>query len=195
MTLEFEPDGHVYRLDGREVPSVTQILSPYSGLQYVDRELLERAAAFGSHVHTACHLLNMDELDRSNLDPELEPYVAGWEKFLSDTGAVVVLSEHCVASKRGYAGKFDTLVHWGKSQRLIDIKTGSGIPMTVGPQTSAYVEAYAEETGIKVRDRYCVHLIGNGNYSACKLDDPRDLSIFHSALNIWNWFHKKRKAA
>ena len=189
--IEFEPISHTYTVDGRVLPSVTQVLEPYTGLEFVNRELLKRAAEFGSNVHQACHLYNMDDLDRDSLDPALVPYVDAWEKFLDDTGAVVILSEHRVASrKHGYAGTFDTLVHWGKSQRKIDIKSGTVLPRTVGPQTAAYVEAYAEETGVKIRDRYCLHLKGDGTYSSHKLTDPRDWDIFKAALMLCNW-HKQ----
>ncbi|KKM90666.1 hypothetical protein LCGC14_1236460, partial [marine sediment metagenome] len=124
MTLEFHPEGHRYLLDGQEVPSVTQVLEPYTGLEYVDRELLRRAAEFGTHVHEACHLFNIDSLDRLTLDPALAPYVSAWEQFLDDTGAVVLQSEHRVASRKfKYAGTLDTTVFWGKSKRLIDIKS------------------------------------------------------------------------
>lgn len=192
--LTFEPEEHRYFVDGREVPSVTKILEPYSCLEFVDKELLKRASEFGTNVHTACHLHDCGELDRAALDPELEPYLAGWEQFLADTGATVVLSEYRVASAYGYAGTFDKLVAWGKSLRLIDIKSGSVVPRTVGPQVAAYVQAYAEESGAKIRDRYCLHLPGDGKYHAHKLNDARDWSIFQSALNVHRWFYNGRKS-
>lgn len=194
--IEFEPEGHIYRLDGREVPSVTQILEPYTGLEFIDKELLRRAAEFGTHVHDACHLFNMDELDRDSLDPVLMPYVNAWERFLDESGAVVVLSEHRVASRKyGYAGTLDAIVHWGKSLRLIDLKTGTAVPKTVGPQTFAYSQAHSETSGERVYLRHCIHLKGDGTYSNHKLPDPRDWSIFQSALVLHNWYHHERKVA
>lgn len=190
MTLEFQSEGHTYRLDGREVPSVTQVLEPFSSLEYVDRELLRRAAEFGNHVHEACHLFNIDTLDRRTLDPVLAPYVSAWEQFLDDTGAVVLQSEHRVASRKfKYAGTVDTTVFWGKSKRLIDIKSIASLPRTVGPQTAAYAEAYYEDTGERIRDRYCVQLKPDGAYSVQKLSDPNDWNIFQSALNLYRWYY------
>jgi len=192
VTIEFDEARHAYRLDGRSVPSVTQILAPYTGLEYVDRETLRRAAEFGSHVHQACHLLNLGNLDTATLDPALAPYVAGWSQFLADTGAVVILSEYRVASAQyGYAGTFDVLVHWGKSERLCDIKSGSVVPRTVGPQTAAYVQAYKEMTGRGIRDRYCIHLPGEGRYQVHRLNDPSDWQIFQSARNLYYWYERK----
>jgi len=190
VTLEFHSEGHRYLLDGQEVPSVTQVLEPYTGLEYVDRELLRRAAEFGTHVHEACHLFNIDSLDRLTLDPALAPYISAWEQFLDDTGAVVLESEHRVASRKfKYAGTLDTTVFWGKSKRLIDIKSTVGLPRTVGPQTAAYAEAYHEDTGERIRDRYCVQLKPDGTYSLQKLSDPNDWNIFQSALNLHRWYY------
>lgn len=194
MTIEFEPDGHVYRLDGRVLPSVTQILEPYTGLEFVDKELLRRAAEFGSHVHEACHLHDTGQLDEASLDPALVPYLDGWKQFLEDSGAVVILSEHRVASrKHGYAGTFDKLMFWGKSRRMVDVKSGTVLPRTVGPQVAAYCEAYDEGTRERIRDRYCIHLPGAGKYKSHKLTDARDWNYFKAALVLHQWFYAKRQ--
>lgn len=190
MSLTFDSATHTYRLNGARLPSVTQILSPYSSLEFVDRDLLERAAAFGTHVHEACHLFSQDALDRESLDSELAPYVDAWAAFLEDTGAVVLLSEQRVVSEQyGYAGTLDAIVWWGKSKRLIDIKSSTGVPKTVGPQTAGYAQAYREQTGEPIRDRYCVQLKPDGTYRSHKLSDPADWSIFLSALNLNRWFY------
>jgi hypothetical protein len=190
--IEFDEPSHRYTVDGREFPSVTGILEPYTGLSYVDRELLHKAAEFGNHVHLACHLHDRGELDEATLDQALVPYLDGWKRFLDDSGAIVILSEYRVASrKHGFAGTFDKLLFWGKSERLADIKSGSVLPKTVGPQTAGYVEGYAEETGQRIRDRYCIHLPGDGKYKSHKLTDARDWSIFKSCLNVHNWYHRR----
>lgn len=186
--LTFEPDAHRYRLHGVELPSVTQVLSPYSGLEFVDPVVLRAAADFGNHVHAAVHLHNEERLDWSALDPALMPYVQAWQRFLDDTGAVVLRSEQRVVSARfGYAGTLDTLLAWGPRDVLTDVKSTSGVPRTVGPQTAAYAEAWREMTGRRVRDRYCVHLKPDARYALHKLDNPRDWSVFQAALTIHQW--------
>lgn len=188
--IEFDAATHRYRLDGQPVPSVTQVLDPYTGLEFVNADLLRRAAEFGSHVHEACHLFNQGALDTATLDPALAPYVAAWSSFLEDSDATVLLSEHRVASRKlGFAGTLDTIVWWGKSKRLVDIKTSAGVPKTVGPQTAAYATAYREQTGEALKHRYCVQLKENGKYALRKLDDPQDWQIFQSALILNRWFY------
>ena len=190
--LEFDPDAHVYRLNGETLPGVTQCLEPYTGLEFVNWELLRRAAEFGTHVHAACHLFNEERLDWSSLDPPLVPYVQAWERFLDESGAVVVHSELRVASRRWkYAGTLDTIADWRRRRSLIDIKSGA-VPRTVGPQTAAYAEAFQEMTGRRVERRYCVQLKANGTYRLVPLEEAADFSIFMSALNIHRWYGSKK---
>ena len=192
-TLNFDSGAHTYELNGVHVPSVTQVLSPYTGLEFVDPDVLQRAAQFGNHVHDACHLFNIDELDWMTLDDALTPYVRAWADFLEDSGAVVIKSEHRVYSERHkFAGTLDVLVDWKRRTRLIDLKSTASVPKTVGPQTAAYAEAHTEMTGQYVSDRYCLHLKPDGKYKAHKLDDRRDWTIFQSCLNVYNWYYNKR---
>ena len=132
--LTFEAGPHIYKFQGNPVPSVTGILDPYSGLEFVDAEVLRVTAEFGNHVHSACHLHDTGALNRIGLSPAIEAHLTAWERFLADTGAVVLYSGTRVySSKLGYAGTLDKIVRWGESNRIIDIKTGSVLPKTVGP--------------------------------------------------------------
>ena len=45
--LTFDEAAHEYRLDGRRLPSVTQLLAPLVDYSKVPRETLERAQALG----------------------------------------------------------------------------------------------------------------------------------------------------
>lgn len=190
--LQFDGADHVYRLDGGRVPGVTQVLEPYTGLEFVNREVLRAAADFGRNVHMACHLFNRDELDFDALDPALRPYVDAWALFLEQTGAVVIASEFPVYSERHrYAGTPDVLLDWNAREVLTDLKSTASVPRTVGPQTAAYVEAYNEMTGKRIRDRYCLHLKPDGKYSSHKLTNARDWTVFQSCLNVHRWFYAK----
>lgn len=183
--IDFDPETHTYRVQGEVFPSVTTILSPWNDLSMVDPDVLARAAAFGTNVHQACHLHNQDALDYDALDPALRPYVDGWRAFLEDSGAIILSSELPVAhTKLRYAGTLDSAALIRKRATLVDIKSGSVVPRTVGPQTAAYAQAYP---GPRIRDRLVVHLTGDGKYKAIPLRDPRDLTIFTSALNLHHW--------
>ena len=187
--LTLNQGSHGYKFKGNPVPGVTRVLDPYSGLEFVDAETLRATAEFGTHVHQAIHLYDMENLQRHLLSPAIEAHLAVWEGFLEETGAVVLESELAVYSKKlGYAGTIDKLLRWGKSNRLLDIKTGAAIPKTVGPQTSAYQRALYDTTGQRTTRRYCLHLEPD-RYTLHLLNDPRDWDIFKAALTLHRWSH------
>lgn len=186
MSVTLDEAEHRYHVDGREVPSVTTVLSPYTGLEYVNRDLLEAAAALGTDVHAAVHLYNTGRL--AHCPEHIEPYVDAWRKFLDESGAVVLESEVRVYSaKYGYAGTLDNILHWNDTDTLTDIKSGSVVPKTVGPQTAAYVHAVNEMRGTNLRARRCIHLRPDGTYKVHRLTETTDWSIFLSCLNVWRW--------
>lgn len=185
--LEFNEEAHTYRFRGHQCPGVTSVLDPWSGLEHVNPEVLQAAAEFGNHVHLACHLFNMDNLDRSSLTPLVAQYLNGWEQFLEESGAQVVYSEvKVVHPEMLYAGTLDTICRVKKTNRIYDIKTGSAVPKTVGPQLAAYNEAWHAMTGQKRMRRYCVHLMPDG-YNVVPLDRPEDWDIFKAALLLHRW--------
>lgn len=183
--LTFDAGTHVYRYDGRVVPSVTQVLSVLTAndFTYVDAERLAAARQLGTHVHAAIDLYNRGELNEATLDPELAPYVFQWRKFLRETGWVVTASEQRVYHPTlKYAGSIDAGI-WQDAPWVLDIKTGL-VPRTVGPQTAAYQHAMKP----KPKRRLCLQL-GRDCYRLRECKNPADFSIFTSCLNIWRYLN------
>lgn len=189
--LTFEAETHTYRVDGAVVPSVTQVLEPLTGLEFVDDETLAIAAEFGTHVHKAVQLHNEGRLDRASLSPAIEPYLAGWERFVAESGIAIIDVERAVYhGKMRYAGTLDARGYFPDNHKvpaLIDVKTGSGHPRTVGPQTAAY-EAALVEAGLGRHTRFCCLLRPN-TYTLKPLANPNDINVFKAALTIHRWRH------
>ncbi len=184
--------GHVYRLDGRVVPGVTQVLNLVSELDGIPRAVLAAAAEFGQHVHQATDLFDRGTLDIETLDPKLAPYLAAWQKFLADSRVVIVSSESFVHHPAlGYAGQRDRRVLFPESKlpHTLDIKTSALMPRTVGPQTAAYRECDLHRGLESSPVRYCVHLKADATYRLHRLTDRADFSIFVSCLNIWRFLN------
>lgn len=180
MSLQFDAAHHVYRYDGRVVPSVTQVLEPLQYLDGVPWAVLEAAREFGTHVHLAVHLWNVRQLDVDSLDPALKPYLMGWQDFLRDTGFEVTASETRVYNAQlGYAGTPDCTGNYAGTSWVIDVKSGV-VPHTVGAQLAAYQHALPQ----RPRRRLCVQLLGDGRYKMHEQKNLADLSLFMSALNI-----------
>ncbi len=154
MTPEFtfDPEFHIYRLDGARLPSVTQAMASgglieFSGMSpemlkaYAKKfpllkpicESFEAAAEFGSAVHRACELDDLGTLDEDFLAPAIAPYLEAWRKFKREYGALHhAIEEPMYSPKYQFAGTPDRL-------DLIDLKdakpplviTGGGKCLTV----------------------------------------------------------------
>jgi hypothetical protein len=196
--IEFDEPSHTYKVNGLQVPSVTQVLQLLDSFAGVPFDVLEAAREFGQHVHKTVELDVLGELDEESLDPALAEYLAGWRKFLDESGAGVIAVETIVASEElRFAGKLDLVLDFAGGTRgrrlaggpmIADIKSGQIPLLTVGPQTAAYEHCYRKSRPLISRPmaRACIQLMPN-DYRFVPLRDPRDWNVFLSALNIHHW--------
>lgn len=190
--LAFDAERHEYRLDGKVLPSVTQVLAIINDFDSIPRAILENARDRGERLHAAINLYNRDDLDLESLDDETRDNVHAWARFLRESGAVVIASEQPVYHPTfRYAGTPDVVLEWNGRIVVPDIKASFAVPRTVGAQCAAYAEAYSLQMNTKRPERYCIHL-KDGNYTAHRRTDPSDWQLFLSCLNVYRF---KEKAA
>lgn len=184
--FEFDPTAHRYTLDGRVLPSVTQILRGLDDFSNVPARVLEKARDRGNRVHAACNLDVLGILDENTVDDEVAPYLAQFRKFLRESRFAPTLSECRVYDETlWYAGTLDLFGDLpGCMDVQIDIKSGA-IPRSVGPQTAAYACALYARTGIKTRKRFVLDLKPT-KYTLPPLEDLNDMAVFKSALRKFN---------
>ena len=188
--LTFDPAKHEYRWNGAVVPSVTQILTPLTDLSFVDPDVLRRASAFGTAVHYACELHDTGRLDEEALDPELAPYLAGWRKFCSEHACTWDLIEQRVYHPTlRYAGTLDRRGNVDGYPSMVDIKSGTSLYPSVGPQLAAYTHA-SSPTPAAYR-RYAVRLYPDG-YELKQYTSPMDWPTFASLITIRNFCNQHR---
>ena len=188
--LEFDPQAHSYTLDGRVLPSVTQILGPYEDWGAVPADVMAAAMDRGTRVHAACALIADGLIGSEDCDEDIQPYLQQFERFLAESGFTLHLSEERVHSSLGYAGTLDLYGDLPKRKKsLIDIKSGS-VPRSAGPQTAAYARALRETLGHEARYRYAL-LLTTERYKLVQMDDPQDDQIFLAALTMHNWSNRK----
>lgn len=186
MTLRLEESSHTYFLDGLKVPSVTEVLLPLQSFEGIPWDVLEQARIFGQHVHQACALLVRNQLDWASLDPKLVPYVEGAQRFLKDTGFVVLRSEWTVHNESlRVAGTLDLLGKLGDAYTLVDWKSTDRAPSTVGYQLAGYEGLYRNQFGGQPMKRLCV-ILTPGYYRLHPQADKRDWNAFVSCLNFWH---------
>jgi hypothetical protein len=186
--LAFDEASHTYRLEGRVVPSVTQVLDPLYDFSRVPPEVLERKRQLGTAVHKAVELDAMGALDETTVSAELAPYLSAWRDFQRASGFDVFVTEYRNASQRwGFAGTMDLVGALGRDRALVDVKTAALSSPVIGLQTAGYELLVPDELadGHRVR-RFALHLTANGP-RVVEHTSATDRSTFLAALTITKW--------
>lgn len=189
-TLNFDEPSHTYTLDGKVLPSVTQILKPLYDFSGVPPEVLERKRQIGTAVHKAIELDLADDLDPESLAPEVAPYFAGWQSFRAQFRPVEYRAEALLYSALGYAGTVDLIARQDglPGWWVIDYKTAATVSPAVALQTAAYAKA-ATEAGMvpEAARRATLHLRDDGTYRLIEHSDRADFRVFQALLIVHNW--------
>lgn len=200
----FDPEGHIYRLDGRVLPSVTQSLNEWRevtvyGKRFfihtingtvVEGEVMDNAAAFGRAIHVGAALILQDDLDWGDLDPALVAPLREFEKWVDDYKVKPVhIEEPMYSEKYGVAGTPDLIgeIQGFRHRCLVDFKTGAHA--LVAPQVYAYEMIYREQ--YKYRKpiiKHVLYLPKDGSAYQFKLvEDQEALPFFLSRLFQHNY--------
>lgn len=199
MALHFDPDSHTYTLDGKVLPSVTQILRPLEAdaLARIPAGVLEWKRALGSAVHLACELDDKNELDADSLDDRIRPYLEGWRAFRHEHGLQILCNEQPMATRFGrFAGTVDRygLLHDGGriGAAVIDIKTRVDLPDAIGPQLVGYARLLRDNGLCKDEPlRMAVQLKPDGTYATRIYEDKEDVAVFQACLSLHHWMTKR----
>jgi hypothetical protein len=181
--LTFDAATHTYRYGGQVVPSVTQILAPLSDFRFVAPEVLDAARDFGTAVHLACELSDRGQLDEDALDPALLPYLQQWRRFCREHMCEWLHIEKPVYHPTmRYAGTLDRAGLVDGDRCVLDIKSGSALYPSVGPQLAAYARALNPVEGQALR-RYGLRLHPDG-YELKAYTSPGDWPVFASLVTL-----------
>lgn len=182
-TLQFNEAEHAYYLDGRRLPSVTQIIGGVIPRNFYASEWhLNR----GVMLHEAIHLHLQGVLDPDSVDPIIQPRLDAATKFIEECNVTVTECEKRVASAGlGFAGTVDCIAQIGKDVCLVDWKS------TLEPQADLQLGGYA----LLLKDHnitkaVAVELRDNGSYS-CRWLKQGQLKLasqtFLALLTIYGW--------
>jgi len=176
--VEFDEPTHTYTLNGRKVPSVTQIIRSLIPCFEADQWYLDR----GTAVH-ACAALIAWGKEFTN-DPQIDGQVKAIRAWFRDVKPAVIGAEHiiCHATLR-YAGRYDLFCGIGGNNVLVDYK-GSPCPDVTRIQLGGY--ALAMDPGGPVIG-YEVQPRDDGSYKMGeKLDLKAGRREFAALLGAWN---------
>jgi hypothetical protein len=184
MTLTLEQPSHIYRVDGREVPGVTNTLRKAGILDYsmIPQDVLLKAGLRGTAVHKAMQDYALDRLDTATLTEETAGYVAAGIRFHEESGLVAGNVEKIIYNRQyDYAGMFDLDCVIQDELWLIDYKTGIVLDGHRA-QLAAYANCRPKPRRYR---RACVKLNADGSYRVHQYPRAgfdRDLDLFLFAL-------------
>ena len=188
---EYNEERHEYRIDGIKIPSVTQILKAngLSDFSMVNPDILERAKQFGLAVHKGCELHDLKTLDRDSLCDPLVPYIAQWQRFITNFKVQILdIEKRFWSTKYRFGGCLDRVAIINGKLTLVDIKTTTSINPTTAIQVAGYSLLYNEGRKFrdKIKSRWCVHL-KEKTYELQEYKDVRDEQIFMACLTVANY--------
>jgi hypothetical protein len=190
--LIFDADSHTYAVNGRQLPSVTQVIRAVVPGWQAGEWYLQRGRA----VHHGCRLLDESQIDWETVDPLIRPQLGAWQDFRRTNGYTVGVVEasfyHPIYQ---YAGTIDRTLRRGRELWICDIK--SSIEPQVIPQLGGYAlmleHGMRNLTKEKLAGGVAVQLKKDGDYK-CHWLDKKELQeagrIFLAMLTVYNFTTK-----
>lgn len=182
--LEFIPEGHIYKLRGQVIPSLSEVLRSYSEprLSHIpDPDIVEAARERGVIAHAETQAYDEGRGDRFE-----SSYVEAWADFRDVTGFTPTLIEvptYHPSMKYGCTlDRLGTLKDG--TQIIIDIKTGSKYKwhplQTAGQAHALSAQGYCERNVMRAN----VYL-KDGKWNFVPHDDPADIANFFHIFMAW----------
>ncbi len=190
-TFTYTDDPHEYRIDGRKVPSVTEVVGDILPGYKADNWYLQ----VGSTVHACLAKVALGQpfdLDLSNQEPEdktmIEGKIVAGRKFLDTcTGGLLHIEKHMWSVRNQSAGTCDLVMSPGLGEKpyLVDYK--GTLTKAIPYQLGGYSQLLLEQ-GENVRYGIGVELRGDGTYKTSEVYDllrrRADFLVLLRAFNI-----------
>ena len=205
MGFEFHEDEHLFFLDGKRLPSVTELLGPLQeeSFKAIAPSVLKAAADRGTAVHEICEAMDYDLDYEELIAPDLAPYVDAYDEFLMDHSVEWLGVEAPVHFFGQYAGIVDRFGYIDGDPVVLDIKTVQ--QPSIEQKVAVSCQLYAYDRAIKAcfncfrtpAKHYALYLKKDGTY---KLFDCREFAAkddFDPAAiwtNLWYVYEFKRLA-
>ena len=192
--IQFDAEKHEYKVNGRRLPSVTEILRPlYGDLRFVQQDVLDYKSELGVAVHKAVELHVLGGLDYGSLVSPVAEYFDQFLAFEAETGFQPLESELRVSSALGYAGTLDLAGMLRGKRSVVDLKTTAALSPAVALQTAAYQQGYRETFGFEGTTRFALRLLPD-KYRLVPFTDASDFAVFLSLFKVHQWCATHSKA-
>lgn len=196
--LEFDAKTHTYTLDGRQIPSVSEIIRFAHREVYEDPNptLMDIAADRGTRVHRACQ--ELDESGTTEADEDIAGYINAYIKFREEHEVHWSGIEEMIHGDTAGGEFAGTLDRWGTldgKKVILDIKTSSKImkkhQLLYAMQMTAYwlgLMCYPTELPDEL---VILHLKSDGTYKLIYVD--KKVEEFYACLLLHNAFSATKR--
>lgn len=174
MKVSFDEENHEYKVDGKIIPCVSNIMKCVSCLYYTDdipKEIIELACIKGSAVHKAIEeYLLFNEYE---IDDKYKAYFEQFTNWLIDYNPEILKVEYSMTNGE-YAGTCDLICKINNEIVGIDYKTSNEIHTKLVAVQEAGYDELAKYDGIKVDKWYVLHLTKK-NYEFKEINIRKDI--------------------
>ena len=187
------------KIDRNSFLRVTEILKPFTGIEFVDEAFLRPAALRGSFVHE-CIENRIAGFENEIADPTIQNYMKSFDIFWEDTkdifaGSAIIQEERLYCDNWKISGKPDLVIAFPEHTYVIDWKTSAKTYKYWRLQAAAYrylceVNNYKNiDTVLFVR----INKLGKRPILNKYETYYEDLETFHQCLELYNWFDMKNR--
>lgn len=164
---------------------VTEILSPFSGLNNIPQQILETAAERGTKVHKICDAL-INDIGVGEVDDKLSGYVDSFKQWMPKE--FIANPQRFYCDKYMITGECDGVYRNGNQLVLVDFKTPAKESRTWALQGSAYCYL-ARQAGYDISWIEFVKLSKNGKAPEV-LIYQENFDLFVKCLDVYRHFFK-----
>lgn len=167
---------------------VTEVLSPFTGLDKVPKDILANAARRGTKVHDICEGI-VKGLGEWDVDDETRGYVHSFKQWWQEGKKVLALEQRFYCSDLMITGAVDMIIESDEGAIILDLKTSAKPSKTWPLQGSAY--AYmARKHGYDIRGIHFLHLNKHGMKPDLYVYDDQ-FDLFKKCLDVFKHFWGK----
>ena len=190
--LTFEEISHTYRLDGAEIPSVSNVMEPLRDAYYggINQRTLAQAADKGHAVHNSIE--NWIKFEIDDIPEAHRGYFNAFLEWWDLRKPIVVGSEIRLFHKLlMYGGTLDLLCYIDGELNLIDFKSTYAMSeMLCRVQLEAYAQGIATH-GVQIDKKRILHLKKDGKWNdpVFEAKDAVAWRVFGSLKNVYDYVH------
>lgn len=164
---------------------VTETLYPFSGLQNIDQEIVQKAARRGTKVHKICEAI-ASGLGEMGVTDEVKGYIDSFKIWWGEGRKIAAMEERFWDDTLFLTGQVDFILEEPEGLVICDLKTSYAPSKTWMPQGCAY--AYlAKSAGYPIKGIKFIHLNKQGKPPKVHTYEM-DETIFLACLLVYTQF-------